>query len=264
MRLCIVPLAAVCLGPSIAPAQPTTVPITNEPSHHFALANAYVRVFDVTAAPHATTLVHRHDHDYLFVTLGDADITSTPVGAPARHLVLADGAVEYAPGGFAHAVRDNLDRPFHNITIELLHPATDVHACGARCPSLRACAPHHGCVTERRVIRADQWSVRSVELSPGADWIVNAAAGPALIVAVSDADLTVHGPHESTTGAHRRPGSLIWVPPTRHAGPEAHALIRNAGASAARLVVLELQTAAFGHGPTAPRTPAATPPRTAG
>ena len=240
MRAFAVALAAflVCAGAGVAQS---VVPITSEPSHHFALENTYVRVFDVTAAPHATTLVHQHDHDYLFVTLGDADITSARHDVPPAHLVLRDGSVEYAAGGFAHAVTNNLDRPFHNITIEILEPSTHVHACGEHCTSLRACTPHHGCVTESRPFTADQWVARSITLDPGADWEMNAATGPALVVVVSEADLALHGPHASTAAAHRPAGNLIWIPRVSHEGPTAHASVRNTGTAPARLVVLELR-----------------------
>jgi hypothetical protein len=222
------------------PAQ-SVVPITSEPSHHLVLENKYVRVFDVTAAPHATTLVHQHDHDYLFVTLGDADITSARHGVPPAHLVLRDGTVEYAAGGFAHAVTNNLDRPFHNITIEILEPSTHVHACGDHCTTLRACAPHRGCVIESRPFTADQWTARSVTLEPGAAWEMNAASAPALLVVVADADLTLRGPHASTPATHRPAGNLIWVPRVSHAGPAAHTSVRNTGSHPARLVVLQLR-----------------------
>jgi hypothetical protein len=232
-------LAALRLG-----AQASVVPITSEPSHHFALENSYVRVFDVTAAPHASTLVHAHDHDYLFVTLGDADITSTRRDVAPTHLVLRDGTVEYAAGGFAHSVTNNLDRPFHNITIEMLRPSTNVRPCGEHCASLRACSPRHGCVTENRPYHADQWTVRTVMVNPGADWGMNAATGPALVVVATDADLALHGPHATTATTHRPAGNLIWVPEVSHEGPTAHASVRNTGSAPARLVVLQLRKAA--------------------
>jgi hypothetical protein len=56
-------------------AQTTTeVEITAEPSHHLAIENEYIRVFNVEIAPHAATLMHRHLHDYVYVTIGDAHL----------------------------------------------------------------------------------------------------------------------------------------------------------------------------------------------
>jgi hypothetical protein len=58
------------------------VEITAEPSHHLALENEYVRVFQVEVAPHAATLMHRHNHDYFAVTFGDAHISNEVEGKP--------------------------------------------------------------------------------------------------------------------------------------------------------------------------------------
>ena len=106
-----------------------SVEITSEPSHHLVFQNEYVRVFDVTVAPHATTLVHKHNYDYLFVTLGDSDVVSVRPGEKPVALKLKDGEVRFTPGNFAHAAINQSDRPFHNITIELLKPSTTVKIC---------------------------------------------------------------------------------------------------------------------------------------
>jgi len=111
---------------TMAQQQQQPVEITSEPSHHLVFQNEYVRVFDVTVAPRATTLVHRHNHDYLFVTLGDSDVVSARVGEKPAALHLKDGEVRFTPGNFAHAAINESDRPFHNITIELLQPASHV------------------------------------------------------------------------------------------------------------------------------------------
>jgi hypothetical protein len=199
--------------PLAAPAQaPAIVPLTAEPSHHLALTTDYVRVFDVTAAPHATTLVHRHDNDYLFVTLGDADITSARTDAPPAHLVLKDGALEYARGAFAHAVTNNIDRPFHNITIEILHPSTGVTVCTTACARPKPCAAGAPCATVTRSISADQWVGNTVTLPAGATWTADSGWSPALAVVVSEADLELAGEYESTADRHRTPGNLIWMP----------------------------------------------------
>src|SRR5438270_218906 len=59
---------------------PAAVPLTEEPSHHLFLQNEYVRVFKVEVAPHESTLMHQHDHDYVFVTLGDSQVLNAVRG----------------------------------------------------------------------------------------------------------------------------------------------------------------------------------------
>ena len=242
-------VALLGAGALVAHAQTDqTVPITQEPSHHLALTTDYVRVFDVTAAPHATTLIHRHDHDYVFVTLGDADITSTRTdGSPPARLVLKDGAIEYARGAFAHSVANRLDRPFHNITIELLHPTTGAATCTTACDRSPPCSNAGHCPSITRKSSADQWVADAVTLPPGATWSPDSATAPQLAVVVSTSDLEVRGEFESTADLHRTSGNLIWMPvhTNRRVLPGGAIMQRlkpgltNVGHASARVVVLE-------------------------
>src|SRR5713101_4623654 len=78
------------------------VALTSEPHHHFAFENEYVKVFKVEVPSHEATLLHQHDRDYLYITLGDAEVTSAIPGKPEAHLKLTDGSVGFSRGGFAH------------------------------------------------------------------------------------------------------------------------------------------------------------------
>jgi quercetin dioxygenase-like cupin family protein len=178
-----------------------SVEITSEPSHHLVFQNEYVRVFDVTVAPRATTLVHKHNYDYLFVTLGDSDVVSVRPGEKPVALKLKDGEVRFTPGNFAHAAINKSDRPFHNTTIELLKSSSNVKqfqlAEGEPVPT-------HA---ETAAI-SDQWTARIYFLQPRGR--VN-PRGPALVVAVSDLDLTSQN-DSGSSNFKRAPGGLAWVP----------------------------------------------------
>lgn len=91
--------------PLLAAQTTTDVEITAEPSHHLAIENEYVRVFQVEVAPHAPTFMHRHRHDYIFVTLGDTHISNEVEGRTPVDVKLADGDTRFAPGNFAHVAR---------------------------------------------------------------------------------------------------------------------------------------------------------------
>ncbi|MCU1306757.1 MAG: hypothetical protein JWN45_1452, partial [Acidobacteriaceae bacterium] len=110
--------AQVCFAQSAATAT-VVVPITKEPSHHLVFENEYVRVFKVEVAPHAETLYHKHDVDYVFVTLGDSDVESVRLGEPPVRLQLKDGETRFTKGGFAHKAVNRSDKPFVNVTVEL-------------------------------------------------------------------------------------------------------------------------------------------------
>jgi len=78
------------LIPFLTAQTATEVEITAEPSHHLALENEYVRVFKVEVPAHAATLMHRHRHDYVYVTLGDAHLSNEVEGKPPVEVKLAD------------------------------------------------------------------------------------------------------------------------------------------------------------------------------
>jgi quercetin dioxygenase-like cupin family protein len=187
--------------------QQQSVEITSEPSHHLVFQNEYVRVFDVTVAPKATTLIHKHNYDYLFVTLGDSDVVSERVGAKPAALQLKDGEVRFTPGNFAHAAINKSDRPFHNITIEMLKPSSNVKICTGNCvaPGYR-CAGI--CADKEMLISSDQWTAWGGTLPPSAFQQKGSNSLPQLLIAVSDLDLK----KETGGNLKRTPGGLEWVP----------------------------------------------------
>jgi quercetin dioxygenase-like cupin family protein len=191
--------------------QQQPVEITSEPSHHLVFENEYVRVFDVTVAPKATTLVHRHSHDYLVVTLGDSDVINARVGEKPVPLHLNDGEVRYTAGNFAHAAANESDRPFHNITIELLKTSGKVEPCAGVCAVKQCDKDSNACPTVLRRIVADQWQVSLVKMPISARLEKHTHTLPHLVVAVSDLDLSSQS-DSSTATVKKAPGGLAWVP----------------------------------------------------
>src|SRR5205814_7728403 len=111
-----VPLIAFILfGQSVA-----EVEITAEPHHRLALENQYVRVFKVDVPPHESTLMHRHRHDYILVTLGASEVSNEVEGKPAATLKLEEGETRFTPGNFAHMARNLASTAFCNVTMECL------------------------------------------------------------------------------------------------------------------------------------------------
>src|SRR5579864_5155316 len=219
------------------------VEITSEPSHHLVLQNEYVRVFDVTVAPRATTLVHKHNYDYLFVTLGDSDVVSVRPGEKPVALKLKDGEVRYTPGNFAHAAINQSDRPFHNITIELLKPSTNVKTCTGSCDAGGCVGSVPGntgnnssapvCAATTHLISADQWTVSLVSLPPNAT-LNRPAGGPALLVAVTKLELGRQS-GDDVGPFKRASGGFDWIPAGRQE------MIHNGASEAAQFVTLEFK-----------------------
>jgi len=221
----------VFLASAALAQQQQPVEITSEPRHHLVFENEYVRVFDVTVAPRDTTLVHRHNHDYLFVTLGDSDVTSARPGEKPVVLQLKDGEVRFTPGNFAHAAINNTDRPFHNTTIELLKPSTNVKTCTGPCADLSyPCgAP---CTQRMKLISSDQWSVWMITVPPAAQADQQLHAVPQLVVPVSNLEFGIQA-GSADTPIQRGPGQIDWLP-----SRPMHALLNNAKTSA-RFIALE-------------------------
>lgn len=115
----------VCLVSLLSAQAPEAVKLADEPLHHLKIDNEYVRAYYVEVAPHKETQLHRHDHDYVFVSLGASDVISAVPGKPEVHLVLKDGEIRFARGGFAHVARNMSDAPFRTVAIELLRPQGD-------------------------------------------------------------------------------------------------------------------------------------------
>jgi len=179
-----------------------SVEITSEPSHHLVFQNEYVRVFNVTVAPRATTLVHKHNYDYLFVTLGDSDVVSVRPGEKPVALKLKDGEVRFTLGNFAHAAINQSERPFHNITIELLKPSSGVGQCQVDCSQAPA---------TKLLYVSDQWRASLDRVPASGRMEKPAASSPLLFVAVSDMDLSLLGSGAART-THRAVGDITWIP----------------------------------------------------
>src|SRR5712675_782485 len=145
------------------------VEITSEPNHHLVLENMFVRVFAVSVDPGKSSLMHRHAHDYLSVSLGDAQIINTKQGAQPVAASFKDGDVRFTPAGLIHAVPNSGSTPFRNRTIELMQPTTNTKPCTESCSIPIACdsADKTKCVTVTKLITSDQWSVTLINLPAG-------------------------------------------------------------------------------------------------
>ena len=219
------------LLPLLAAQTTSEVEITSEPSHHLVLENEYVRVFNVEAAPHAATLLHRHRHDYFFVTLGDTEISNEVEGKPPVEIKLADGEVRFAEGNFAYVVKNLSDQPFRNVTIELLQDEK-LRQTRSRWPMEGGGKTFPGGSVKILLVK-DGVRVSETDLDAGATLPSEHHDGPRLLVAVSDLDMRSNGGGEGAAVWKLKPGDVKWLP----AG-DAHTLT-NGGTRAGRFVTLE-------------------------
>ena len=226
--LLLLPLIALVLA-----AQTPEVEITSEPHHHLALENDYVRVFKVEVAPHTATLMHRHRHDYLFVTLGDAHASNEVEGKAPVDLKLSDGETRFANGNFAHIARNLADTPFRNVTIELMQD-DKVRTSPSPWPMEGGDKDFSGGHVKVLYVR-DAARVSEIDLQPGATQPGHRHDGPFLVVAITDLDFRSEREGQNPITTHMKAGDIKWL-----AGGYTHTLT-NTGSSPARHVIVEFK-----------------------
>lgn len=224
-------LAALLLSSLVFAQTTSEVEITAEPHHHLALENEYVRVFQVEAPPHQATLMHRHRHDYLFVTLGDADVSNEVEGKPPVEVKFKDGETRFAPGNFAHIARNLADTPFRNVTIELLQDEKFRNSPAHWDEDRGLHVLNAG--TQEILFAKDNTRVTETELRPGGVIPSHHHNGPHLIVAVTDLDLRSDIEGRGPTPSQLKAGDVRWVP-----GNYTHTLT-NIGKQSAKFVTVE-------------------------
>lgn len=219
------------------------VPVTNEPSHHLAVSNEYVRAFKVEVAPKAETLYHQHDYDYVYVTIGDADLTNTRVNGTPAPLKLKDGETRFARAPLTHKVGNNLDQPFRNVTIELLK-GVGTSVCGLA-GGEKSCGGGGGGTSGgvegghsvsgggyNTLLDSQNLAVKTVSLDPGSTTPANLIGeGSFLIVPISTLKMKIG----ATQSEQREAGDPVWIPAS-----ENH-LITNSSDTRIRFVVLEFK-----------------------
>jgi quercetin dioxygenase-like cupin family protein len=215
-------------------AQPATeVEITAEPSHRVVLENETIRAFKVEVAPQTATLVHRHRHDYFSVSLGAAHISNEVVGKPAVEVNLGDGDTRFVAGNFAHVARNLSDKPFRNVTIELLQDEDEKsRKATSRWPEETGEKTFPGGHSKILFVK-DGVRVSEVNLEPAAVVPSHHHDGPHLLVAVSDLDLRSDVEGSGPVPRKFKAGDIKWVP-----GGYTHT-VTNVGKSPARFVTLE-------------------------
>jgi quercetin dioxygenase-like cupin family protein len=201
------------------------VPVLEEPHHHLAIENEYVRVFRVEVSPHSETLLHRHDHDYVFVTIGASQVVNAVEGKSPVDLKLANGETRFSRAPFAHVARNLSDASFRNVTIELLRDRITRED-----PSF----PELASPQMQKVLFVED-GVRAGEtrLAPGATLPRHEHKRPHLVIAVSDLDMRSNIEGQSPIPVKVKAGDVRWVP-----GGYTHT-VTNTGQQEAWFVTLE-------------------------
>ncbi len=221
-------LAAIALA-----AQNTSeVAITAEPHHHLLFENQQVRVFLAEVAPHDATLMHRHSHDYVFVSLGETEVSNEVEGKAPVTLKLHDGEARFSPGGFVHIARDLASTPFRAVAVELLQDEAIHKTPPPAWDEERGLHVFTG-GTQHIMFVQDGVRVSEIDLQPGATVPSHHHTGPHLVVAVSDLDVRSDVEGQGPMPGHIKSGDVKWLP-----GGYTHTLT-NTGKQESRFITLE-------------------------
>jgi quercetin dioxygenase-like cupin family protein len=157
--------------------------------------------------------MHHHGHDYVWVTLGAADIENQVQGKPSARLQFKDGETRFTAGNFSHMVRDLAPTPFRNITVELLQDEKSRNA-----PSAWDTAKNEdrglqvlSGGTKQILFVKDGVRVSELELQPGAVIPSHHHNGPHLVVAITDFDLRSDIEGKKPVSLHAKAGDANWV-----------------------------------------------------
>ena len=196
--------------------------VPGEPHHHLKIENEFARVYYVEVPPHQDTQLHQHDHDYIYVSLGPADVVNAIRDKPEVHLVLKDGETHFTRGGFAHVARNLADTPFRNVTIELLRPQENVRNRCERlidgplndCPSVSGQQSIVGDIPASLVPRpsfeTDETIGIAFILEPNSRHVEEKMPNAALLVALEGSDFKAMVAGQA--GVQMKSGSLLWLP----------------------------------------------------
>jgi quercetin dioxygenase-like cupin family protein len=101
-----------------------SIPVQDEPHHHWKFENQYVRVLDVVLVSGESTLFHTHSHDSIAVRLNEAMVQRQNLGKdwePVSKIIPGDANyIEGATTPYTHRVKNVGTTTFHVIDIELL------------------------------------------------------------------------------------------------------------------------------------------------
>jgi hypothetical protein len=213
-------ICAVSVLHAQQPAPPEGVSLADEPHHHLVFQNNLVNAYYVEVSPRESTLVHRHEFDYIFVSLGAADIINAAVGKPELHQQLRDEEIHFARGGLVHAAQNLRDKPFRNLTIAFPHAQQNLRNRCSKvindklndCLFPAALDPQSSSLMPDRLplFESDEVLAELINLSPHTKYSEKKTNHAALLLGLENTEVKVRVSGESPTEV--RSGGIRWLP----------------------------------------------------
>ena len=207
---------------TLVTAQPSPVPVEEEPHHHLVLKNDSVMVLWVKLLPGDSTLFHTHLHDRVAVHLSDTTITQRKLGEPESAPEVTkpgDVVVSESNGAYTHQVHNAGNGAFEVLDVELLQRPT------------KSASQVAGKVeAENPSARVYKWT-----LAPGATSEMHTHERPYLIISATPLVLKMTDPEGKSFTHEVKAGDVHWVD-----AKVTHSLA-NEGKTAGQIVEIELK-----------------------
>ena len=209
---CLLPLPIFAQAPEVTRG---VITMDQEPHHHLALQNDFVKVFKVEVSPGDAIVLHRHDQDTIAIAVGDQEVTIGIPGKPDVHQKNADAQVRLQRGGYVHSTRVDGKTPYHTVAVELLHPQTNFHnLCVEVLPSQPLDCPEVSSgpsapFNSQPLLESKETRARLVRVLPHQSMNLVGFPASQLIVALDAASISV-GPSKESVEALQL-GDFVWI-----------------------------------------------------
>jgi quercetin dioxygenase-like cupin family protein len=208
----------------------------NDPGLKKLLSNERLNVVRLEVAPHQSTAVDRHAHDYLIIALNEARLEA--VGSiNSFELEMESGEMQVMKGGWPHQLKNQGEQPSHLLEVEVFKNIEPERAvCGL---SRRTCTDgefrrtEEGSYSTSTLFETPTVKLKKVYISPGGSLPRHGHAGGDVIIALTSLKLGDDFNNESDVRLDA--GQVHWLGPGADHGP------RNVGAEEARFLELELK-----------------------
>jgi quercetin dioxygenase-like cupin family protein len=210
-----------CLAPIFLFALPLfaqdapVITMDQEPHHHLALRNGYVKVFKVEVSPGDSIVLHRHDQDTVAIAVGEQLVTVGIPGKPDVHQKNADAQVRLQRSGYVHSTRVDGVTPYHTVAVELMHPQTSFHNVCAEilagqpldCPAPPA--KPSSAYTSQLLLQSDQTLVALTRVLPHQSMKRGKSPAISIIIALDAASISTGSSKQPDKTL--KPGDFVWI-----------------------------------------------------
>jgi uncharacterized Zn-binding protein involved in type VI secretion len=189
-------LVAIWLLPlSLFAQTPAVITMDQEPHHHLALHNDYVKVFKVEVSPGDSIVLHRHDQDTIAIAIGEQLVTVGIPGKPDVHQKNQDAQVRLQRGGYVHSTHVDGDMPYHTVAVELMRPQTNFHnVCAEVLPGQPLNCPREAetestTYSTQPLLASNETEVLLLRIHPHHSMKLRGVPSPQLLVALDAASI---------------------------------------------------------------------------